>query len=384
MATIEDQRLESIQKSLASLAIPQSVRETSSSLTNTVKAAPGVSHVLGLYSAMAKRRATFGLTTPLKLDDYAREVERDLLTSYFFSSGLRADINHTLSVKPMFNVMHTFLVNNGRGSPYTYSINWGSDETFLRGSLDSDLNVSAHIAARLPEGMIGRIQAHSSKQDTQGVYELDIPGADSLLTLRAANPSLIDSKVTGMYGFSFSQSITKFLSLGLTSSWQRQSALYGASTSYTLGGRYAKDSYVGSGVLSMEGMLGLNYFMKFTPMISAGVSTNIDLTGVSSAMMEDPSAASSTTIACKMDFPDTSTLRTQADSTGKLTFTLERPLSETTKFSISAELDQAKNACRTGLSVQFESQSEGVENLSRTLQTMPREEQRKYMAEPPQ
>ncbi|KAK7204938.1 eukaryotic porin-domain-containing protein [Myxozyma melibiosi] len=381
MATIEEIRSEKSQLELAGLKVPDVVKQ---SLKATAQA-PVVSHVLGLFDAVSKRRAAFGLSTPPKFEDFSREVEKEVLTTYYLVPGLRADVNYTSSVKPMFNVMQSFAVGNGRDNSYSFAGIYATNNVFLRGSLDSERALSAHIVGRLSPAVVGRIQAHSSERGTQAVYEVDVPFADSMLCLRAANPSLLDTKFTGMSSFNFAQSITSKLVLGVSGVWQRQSPDYPAQAGFDVGGRYASDKFVASGSISAQGILGLNYLQKFDERIQGAVSTNIDLTGMAAAMAgESPDSACTTTAAVKIDGPDQSTLRLQMDSHWKLGFVMERIVADTMRMTIGSELDQAKNTCKIGLGLQFESQSESVEAVMREMQTMSQEETKKYITVPPQ
>ncbi|KAK9379704.1 eukaryotic porin-domain-containing protein [Kockiozyma suomiensis] len=381
MATIDEVRSEKSQLELVGLGVPNAVKDSIKASSKV----PVVSHVLGLFDAISKRRTAFGLSTPPKFEDFSREVEKEVLTTYYMVPGLRADLNYTAAVKPMFNVMQSFAVGNGRDNAYTFAGIYATNNVFLRGALDSDKALSAHIVGRLSPAIIGRIQAHASDRGTQAVYEVDVPFSDSILCIRAANPSFLDSKFTGMSSFNFSQSITSKLALGISGLWQRQSPDYPAQAGFDLGGRFSSDLFTASGSLSAQGILGLSYLQKFSDKIQGAISTSIDLTGMAAAMAgEAPGSACTTSAAIKMEYPDQSVLRLQADSQYKLAFVLERIVADTMRMTICSEFDQAKTTCKLGLGLQFESQSESVEGVMRQIQTLSQEESKTYLAVPPQ
>ncbi|KAK9359526.1 eukaryotic porin-domain-containing protein [Lipomyces starkeyi] len=388
METPEELRTEQIQNSLIKLGLGNLSKALPSSATDKIRTTPGISHVLSFYDRLAARRAASGLTTPIKFEDFTKEVEKEVLPTLYMSQGLRADINQTLNIKPMFNVMQSFAVGNGRDSNYNFTTIWGTDRHFLRGGLDNELNVNAHGATRISDSIISRFQAHASDKGAQVVLETDVAGPDFFLNLRTMNPSFLDSKFSGILGLNFSQSITKRLTLGLGGTWQRQQAEYPASAGFELGARYATDTYIGSGILTAQGMATLGFTQKLTDKVQAAVSTQLDLTGMSNMaalMAGEPPTPSGTTVAgVKVDFPDQSTIRAQIDSTGKLGFAVDRFVAPTVKMTISSELDQVKNTCKIGLGLQIESQSESVAETMMKLQTADRDEARKFMADPPQ
>ncbi|KAK9452093.1 eukaryotic porin-domain-containing protein [Limtongia smithiae] len=388
MATPEELRLEYVQNSLSALGIPKDLRPSAAKAAATLSSAPGVKHVLGFYDAVAQRRAAYGLVTPVKFEDFAKEVEKEVLPTLYFAPGLRADVNQTLNIKPMFNVMQSFLAGSGRDSSYNFSTVWGSDSLFFRGSVDSDLTVSAHMAARvtpLGAAAVSRALIHASARQSQVVLETDIPLADSFLCLRAVSPSVLDTKLTGVFGFNFSQSVTTRLTLGLAGMWQRANAVQPASASFDMAARYAGPNFIGSGSLSALGVVGLSFAQSLTDKITAAVSTNLDVYGMAARMNGEPvGSATTTTVGVKVDYPDGSVIRTKVDSTGKLMLVLERILAETMKFTLSSELDQATGSCRLGFGLQIESTSESAETAMRSLQMMDPKEARKYMANSPQ
>ncbi|KAK9455608.1 eukaryotic porin-domain-containing protein [Dipodascopsis uninucleata] len=361
-------------------------------MNETLRTTPGFSHVLSLYDTVAQRRSYRGLTTPVKFEDFSREVEKDVLPTLFMFQGLRADVSQNFNLKPMFNTMSSFAVGSGRDTSYSFNAMWGSDVAFLRGSLDNELNVSAHAAFRSAANVITRVQAQSSSRGTQVVTETDISGPDFMLNLRATNPSFIDiidarSKTQGAFELMFSQSITRNLALGITGAWHRQQADQPANALLSAGGRYQTDSWIGTALLSGQGVLQSTYWQKLTDRVQAGVLCQLDLLGGTSAMAsmfggEAPPSAT-TALGLKVEYSD-AMVRTQLDSTGKIALVIDKMLQPTVKMSIASELDHAKNSCKIGLNLQFEMASESYEMQMQQLNGLDREAARVFMADPPQ
>ncbi|KAK9467461.1 eukaryotic porin-domain-containing protein [Lipomyces arxii] len=385
--SFEDKQLDQIQRGLLNLSFGN-LAPLSSNVYHQIRQAPGVSHVLSFYDKIAKSRADQGLTTPLKLEDYSREIEKDILTTYYMNQGLRADINQTINIKPLFNIAHSFAVGASRDVPYHFTAVWGSDNHFLRGGLDTDLTLNAIGASRLSENVISRFQAYASDRALQVHAETDFIGPDFILTLRTTAPSVMESKFTGALGMTFSQSITKKLSLGLTGNWARQQVDYPANASFDFGGRYEGENYIASAGMTAQGSINLGFVQTLTPQVTAGVLTTLDLTGMSDmeAMMsgKPPTPSGSTQVGVKTDFPDGSTIRAQVDLSGKLSFALDKIVAGIMKITISSELDQAKGTSKVGLGLQLESQTSSVMELSQRLQALDPELARTFMSNPPQ
>jgi mitochondrial import receptor subunit TOM40 len=84
--------------------------------------------LLDSYQTFSEKRETLGLSNPGKVDDIAREVQREVfLTNYAFT-GLRADITKAFSVAPLFQVSHALSMGSQGLPPYTFAALFGTNK----------------------------------------------------------------------------------------------------------------------------------------------------------------------------------------------------------------------------------------------------------------
>jgi mitochondrial import receptor subunit TOM40 len=80
------------------------------------------------YTSFSERRAALGLSNPGKVDNIAKEVQREVFLNNFMFSGLRADLTKGFSVNPYFNVSHAFASGSQALAPYTFACLYGTDK----------------------------------------------------------------------------------------------------------------------------------------------------------------------------------------------------------------------------------------------------------------
>lgn len=84
--------------------------------------------LLDAYRSFSERRGALSLPNPGKVDDIAREVQRDVfLTNYTFT-GLRADLTKAFSISPLFQVSHAFSMGSQGLPPYTFAALFGTNK----------------------------------------------------------------------------------------------------------------------------------------------------------------------------------------------------------------------------------------------------------------
>ena len=91
------------------------------------------------YNTFSEKRATLGLQNPGKVDDIAREVQREVFLSQQMFTGLRADLTKALSFAPLFQVSHAFSVGSGGLPPYTFAALYGTNKVSSAGCRASEL-----------------------------------------------------------------------------------------------------------------------------------------------------------------------------------------------------------------------------------------------------
>lgn len=86
-----------------------------------------VDTVFDTYQSFQDRRAALGLSNPGTVDGIAKEVQRDVLLSNLTFSGLRAELNKSFSIYPLFQISHAFSTGSQMLSPYTFLALYGTN-----------------------------------------------------------------------------------------------------------------------------------------------------------------------------------------------------------------------------------------------------------------
>lgn len=83
--------------------------------------------ILDTYQAFHERRAALGLSNPGPVDEIAKEVQRSVFLTNQTFSGLRAELNKSFSIYPLFQISHAFSTGSQMLSPYTFLALYGTD-----------------------------------------------------------------------------------------------------------------------------------------------------------------------------------------------------------------------------------------------------------------
>jgi mitochondrial import receptor subunit TOM40 len=84
--------------------------------------------LLDTYRSFSERRRALGLPNPGKVDDIAREVQRDVFLTNFAFTGLRADLTKAFSMSPLFQVSHGFSMGSQGLPPYSFGALFGTNK----------------------------------------------------------------------------------------------------------------------------------------------------------------------------------------------------------------------------------------------------------------
>lgn len=79
------------------------------------------------YQSFSDRRAALGLSNPGTVDGIAKEVQRDVFLTNQIFSGLRAELNKSFSILPLFQISHAFSSGSQMLSPYTFLALYGTN-----------------------------------------------------------------------------------------------------------------------------------------------------------------------------------------------------------------------------------------------------------------
>jgi mitochondrial import receptor subunit TOM40 len=88
--------------------------------------------ILDVYSSFEDRRASLGLKNPGTVDQIAKEVQRDVFLTNQTFSGLRAELNKSFSIYPLFQISHAFSAGSQMLSPYTFLALYGTNNVSLQ------------------------------------------------------------------------------------------------------------------------------------------------------------------------------------------------------------------------------------------------------------
>lgn len=83
--------------------------------------------ILDVYRSVQARRDALGLSNPGTVDQISREVSRDVLLTNQTFSGLRAELNKSFSIFPLFQISHAFSTGSQQLSPYTFLALYGTN-----------------------------------------------------------------------------------------------------------------------------------------------------------------------------------------------------------------------------------------------------------------
>lgn len=81
---------------------------------------------LDTYRSFQERRAALGLSNPGTVDNISKEVQRDVFLTNQTFSGLRAELNKSFSISPLFQISHAFSAGSQQLSPYTFLALYGT------------------------------------------------------------------------------------------------------------------------------------------------------------------------------------------------------------------------------------------------------------------
>ena len=83
--------------------------------------------ILDTYRSFHDRRAALGLPYPGPVDEIAKEVQRGVFLNNLTFSGLRAELNKSFSIYPLFQISHAFATGSQMLSPYTFLALYGTN-----------------------------------------------------------------------------------------------------------------------------------------------------------------------------------------------------------------------------------------------------------------
>ncbi|KAL2143216.1 hypothetical protein VTI28DRAFT_220 [Corynascus sepedonium] len=332
---------------------------------------PIFSGLSDVYNAFQERRAKLGLSNPGLVENIAKEVQRDVLTTNLMFSGLRADLTKAFSLNPLFQVSHQFAMGE-RLSPYTFAALYGTSKVFAQGNIDDQGALSAAFNWRWNNAFVTKsrfqIAPGGTGQD-MAQFENEYLGNDFTATLKALNPSFLEGGLTGIFIGQYLQSVTPKLALGLEAVWQRAGLTQGPDTAVSYVARYKTDNFIASAQLQAQGALNASYWQRLSEKVQAGVDMTLSV-APSGAMMGGLTKEGITTFGAKYDFR-MSTFRAQIDTKGKLSCLLEKRVAAPVMMTFAADVDHATQQAKIGVGISIEAGGEELQEQQDALGAQP-------------
>ena len=107
--------------------------------------------LLNTYASFQARREALGLSNPGTVEQISKEVQRDVFLTNQTFSGLRAELNKSFSINPIFQVSHAFSMGSQQLSPYTFLALYGTDSvSFIKNGKQIESYILIQHAAPPP------------------------------------------------------------------------------------------------------------------------------------------------------------------------------------------------------------------------------------------
>ncbi|KAK5122053.1 hypothetical protein LTR85_004299 [Meristemomyces frigidus] len=320
--------------------------------------------VLDTYRSFQDRRAALGLSNPGTVDNIAAEVQRSVFLTNQTFSGLRAELNKSFSIYPLFQISHAFSAGSQQLSPYTFLALYGTNNILCQAQLDSDASFSARFNGRLHPRLTLKSSMQIQPASAMGAggaqvsLEQDYTGDDFTASLKSISPSVLEGGLTGMFIGSYLQSVTPRLSVGMEGVLQRPGGGQGPEAAISYAARYKGEDWNASAQLLTQGGLQGSYWRKLTDKVETGVDVNLQFAGLSgAAMMGGGRKEGTATLGAKYEF-SRSIFRAQVDSQGKIGCLLDKVIAPPVRVTFAGEMDHVKNSAKLGLAVSIEASGE--------------------------
>lgn len=305
-----------------------------------------VQRIAGLYTGFQDRREALGLSNPGKLEDIAKEVDKDVFLNNYSFTGLRAEITKMFSAAPLFQISHALSMGSQVMPPYQFSALYGSPKVFCQGSIDNDLSLQGRFNWRWNSALITKssVQMQPGSEQAMLQIENDYQGADFSANIKAINPSVLEGGLTGIFMGDYLQSITPKFALGVSAMWQRAAMTQGPETLVSYAARYKSTDWIASARVLGAGSIQASYWRQIAEKVEAGVDVSLQFVPAMAApgmMAVGGKREGVATLGAKYDFR-ASTFRAQGDSQGRLACLLEKRVAPAVQVTFAGEIDHMK------------------------------------------
>ncbi|OBA27699.1 hypothetical protein HANVADRAFT_52136 [Hanseniaspora valbyensis NRRL Y-1626] len=319
-----------------------------------------------VYLNIDEKRRSLDLVNPGTIENLTREVTRDVFPTMYQFTGMRAELNKTFAMNPIFQTSHTFATGSEHLPKYAFACAYINDNFFAQGNIDNSFGVNGRVNYSWTPKSISKLTLQMSPGEQQpSMYQLehDYQGLDNSLNLKVLNPTLGDNNVfLGVGVVSILQSVTKNLAIGVESIYSKSDASQPADSGMSYYSKFTSTdkSWNMTGQLQSNGGLSATFYRKLSPNVELGLESalkmaiqpvNHPVTGEPIGQM--PVLEGLTTIGCKYEYRS-SNFRGTVDSEGKVNVFAERKILPTLGVVFSGEINQFKGESNLGFGLQFE------------------------------
>ncbi|KXJ92978.1 mitochondrial import receptor subunit tom-40 [Microdochium bolleyi] len=307
------------------------------------------------FKGFSERRAALGLSNPGTIESISKEVTRDVSLTNYMHTGLRADLTKAVSLSPLFQVSHQFALGEHM-KPYAFAAMYGTNNVFCQGNVDNDGMLSTRFNYRWSPNLVTKSSFQIGTQQDMSSIDHEYTGSDFTSSLKMLNPSYIEGGLTGIFILSHMQSITKRVSLGIETVWQRAALNQPPESAMSYAARYRTEDWIATAQLHAQGALNATYWRRLSDKVQAGVDMTLQV-APSQTMMGGLQKEGVTSVGVKYDFR-MSTFRAQVDSKGKLGCLLEKRVAPPVMMSFCADVDHLTQSAKVGLGITIEAGGE--------------------------
>lgn len=319
-----------------------------------------------VYLTIDEKRRSLDLVNPGTIENLTKEVTREVFPSMYQFTGMRAELNKTFSMNPIFQTSHTFSTGSEQLPKYAFASAYINDKFFAQGNIDNSFGVNGRVNYSWTPSSVSKLTLQMSPNEQQpSMYQLehDYQGLDNSLNLKVLNPTLGNNNIfLGVGVASVLQSVTKNLALGVESVYSKSDASQPADTGLSYYSKYtATDkSWNVTGQLQSNGGLSATFFRKLSPNVELGLESALKMAiqpinhpATGEPIGHVPVLEGLTTLGCKYDYRS-SNFRGTVDSEGKVNVFAERKILPTLGVVFSGEINQFKGESNLGFGLQFE------------------------------
>lgn len=308
---------------------------------------------------ITQHRQSLDLVNPGIMENINKEVSKDVFLSLYAFTGLKADINKTFSMNPVFQIAHSFAVGS-KLPAYSFTSIIANDQALVQGTIDNELSLTGRLNYSWDKHIISKVSlqlAHGQPAMCQ--LEHEYQANDFSVQLKALNPDISGPSYKGLLIGSMLQSITSKLSLGMETVYNAMDPNGPAQAAISLAGRYNAGDWIASAQLQAQGAVVGSFWRKVAPNLEAGLETTIQASAqpvMSESMMMptlQTTIEANTVLGAKYEFRQ-SIYRGQLESNGDVSFMLEHRILPTIGLVFNGSINQFKNTSKLGCGIQIE------------------------------